>query len=757
MNQIYDYLEGGFNIFPLYNVIQSKCECGFEDCQAIGKHPRMNNWQTPVSWDDSQIEAMIEFKQLRDGFGVLCDGWLVVDIDPRNGGSLGQLNAFMGVDIYEASKFVVKTGGGGLHIYFKAPSGVNLDSHIKELKGIDFKVSGFVVGNGSLHKSGANYEAEKGFPQDVGEPPAKLTDALKRNPAVFKSVITKADDNEVKELLSYYKNDDLEYDDWLAVGMAIHNATEGKGVMLWDSWSQQSSKYNENAIRTKWTSFGSPHGEPITIATLKKLASENGWTESVTFPAPDEIEEPTPLDEFSLLDTSWVDVNQPIGLTGEIANHIRRSAFAKCETLATSAALQIMSNCLGMQYVFDFGLGHSQTPIAIYCFCVAPSGTGKDHPKNMIMSYMQELEAGRGVFTDIKSTKEMVTNALSEQLNCYVIDELGLKLKRMVGKNAADFMQATVTILLSQYSKGHGYWENFSGDVRRDALQHAGKKLNQITKALEEHELEGKEDWAERNINFLKSQIKDLNNGGIKNTFLTVWGATTPETFYHMMTKEQVDTGLIGRCFIFEETNTIMEENTNPISKEIPHEIKARLQRLACGGDSNLLFDHDLDRIIWDRDVKVIKATDGARKAIAQAKKYIRKEQLKEAERDTGGLETMLNRTVEMMQRVAAVIAIGDTGVIDVQHVQYAFKLVTDDAKRKLELVRSDLAAQDNNKGTEIISRIRTRLTKESGMTVAVLRNRFRNKFSEDEIVQCLQWLVDNKEVKQDGKKYSLI
>ena len=755
MNNVYDYIEGGFNIFPLYNINNGKCECGFSDCQAVGKHPRANNWQTPVSWDDDQIATMLEFGQLRDGFGVLCNGWLIVDIDPRNGGTVEGLNEFIGVDVVAASQFVVETGGGGLHIYFKAPQGVTLDSHIKELKGIDFKVSGFVVGCGSLHKSGARYERMKGYPQDVGDAPSELIDALKRNPALFKSVITKADDEEVKELLSYIKGQD-DYDSWLTVGMAVHSATDGKGIMLWDSWSQNSSKYSETAIRTKWSSFGSPHGDPVTIATLKKLASDNGWVESVTFPEPTPAENETPLDEFSLLDTSWVDVNQPLGLTGEIANHIRRSAFAKCETLATSAAMQIMSNCLGMQYTFDFGLGHGETPIAIYSFCVAPSGTGKDHPKNMIASYMQELEAGRGVFTDIKSTKEMVTNALSEQLNCYVIDELGLKLQRMVGHNVADFMQATVTILLSQYSKGHGYWENFSGDVRRDAFQSAGKKLNQIKKALDEHELDDKLDWAKRNIEFLEKQIKELNNGGIKNTFLTIWGATTPETFYHMMTKEQVDTGLIGRCFIFEETNTIMEENTNPISKEIPLDIKAKLQKLAVGGDSKLLFDEDLDRIIWDRPVKTIYATDNARKAIAQAKKYIRKEQLKESERETGGLETMLNRTVEMMQRVAALIALGDGGTIDVQHVQYAFKLVVDDAKRKLELVRSDLAAQDHNKGVELISRIRTRLQKSDGITVAFLRNRLRNKFTKEEIYQGLQWLIDNQEVILKNNKYFL-
>ena len=56
----------------------------------------------------------------------------------------------------------------------------------------------------------------------------------------------------------------------------------------------------------------------------------------------------------------------------------------------------------------------------------------------------------------------------------------------------------------------------------------------------------------------------------------------------------------------------------------------------------------------------------------------------------------------------------------------------------------------------ELITRIRTRLQKESGLTVAVLKNRFRNKFTTEEITQGLEWLINNNEVKQDGKKYFL-
>ena len=45
-------------------------------------------------------------------------------------------------------------------------------------KGIDFKSTGFVVGAGSLHKSGNRYEAIIGAPGDIGEAPEALLQML---------------------------------------------------------------------------------------------------------------------------------------------------------------------------------------------------------------------------------------------------------------------------------------------------------------------------------------------------------------------------------------------------------------------------------------------------------------------------------------------------------------------------------------------------------------------------------------------------
>lgn len=46
--------------------------------------------------------------------------------------------------------------------------------------GIDFKSSGYVVGSGSLHESGANYETVKGYPQDTDFAPPELIALLER-------------------------------------------------------------------------------------------------------------------------------------------------------------------------------------------------------------------------------------------------------------------------------------------------------------------------------------------------------------------------------------------------------------------------------------------------------------------------------------------------------------------------------------------------------------------------------------------------
>ena len=72
---------------------------------------------------------------------------------------------------------------------------------------------------------------------------------------------------------------DCGYDDWCSVGMAIHHETRGTdiGLQLYDDWSSQGEKYpGYQALVTKWRSFSSTPGNPITLGTLCMLAANDG-------------------------------------------------------------------------------------------------------------------------------------------------------------------------------------------------------------------------------------------------------------------------------------------------------------------------------------------------------------------------------------------------------------------------------------------------------------------------------------------------
>jgi len=76
----------------------------------------------------------------------------------------------------------------------------------------------------------------------------------------------------------------MEYDGWLKIGMALHNAYEGseEGLGLFDDWSAESGIYKEQEPRDKWRSFSNDtNGSKVSIKTLFKMARANGWTNKI--------------------------------------------------------------------------------------------------------------------------------------------------------------------------------------------------------------------------------------------------------------------------------------------------------------------------------------------------------------------------------------------------------------------------------------------------------------------------------------------
>jgi hypothetical protein len=76
------------------------------------------------------------------------------------------------------------------------------------------------------------------------------------------------------EILPFIDPGMLNYQEWVNVGMALK--AEGYECSIWDTWSQNDSRYKDGECERKWRGFsGSSH--PVSGGTIVKLAKDAGW------------------------------------------------------------------------------------------------------------------------------------------------------------------------------------------------------------------------------------------------------------------------------------------------------------------------------------------------------------------------------------------------------------------------------------------------------------------------------------------------
>jgi len=79
----------------------------------------------------------------------------------------------------------------------------------------------------------------------------------------------------IEEAVAHIRNDELPYDDWIKVGLALYAALGPDGRGLWETWSAEASKNDPAYTAEKWDSFSSVRS--VTVGTLFWLARQNGW------------------------------------------------------------------------------------------------------------------------------------------------------------------------------------------------------------------------------------------------------------------------------------------------------------------------------------------------------------------------------------------------------------------------------------------------------------------------------------------------
>lgn len=212
-----------------------------------------------------------------------ASGLIVADIDSPSAEA-----AAIGLGLYREPSLSVATGrrhypadhlkhfARSSHLYFR-PRSVPCPVTKRTVQGIEFiGRAGYVLVPPSTHApTGTPYEFEC-----EAEPlvlPLEAWEALTAPPIGRPDTRRSPRDrrNEARALgylrrLAPSRADD--YNSWLQVGMALHEATGGSqtGLAAWREWSRQSHKFDHSKddCAEKWISFGKYGGTPLTIASL---------------------------------------------------------------------------------------------------------------------------------------------------------------------------------------------------------------------------------------------------------------------------------------------------------------------------------------------------------------------------------------------------------------------------------------------------------------------------------------------------------
>ena len=742
------FWEAGFRIFGLYGKGKDgKCECGNPQCpeKSLFKHPRVSNWQHTPHWSEEQLETMELMRQYRTGYGILLRGFLVIDIDARNGGLASFAKLLEDIPEIAGAGMIVETGSGGgsKHMYFKVPEGVSLMVKLTDYPGIDFKSgASFVVGPGSQHASGRAYTTVYGSPDDIEVAPEALLAKLRmpeRHRADVGGRTVDVSHGDLSEMLSHVPNDDLDYDTWIKIGMALHHASGGTAYDVWDAWSQKSKKYDDTSMTYKWHSFGKG-ANPVTLGTLIHYAEQGGYIQPVTFTPDREFKFETPEEYLApkSIDTSSFDPLRPPGFAGQLAAWIESRTRRKREALAAMSAIWAMGAAFGLTHTDD----RDRATTNLFVFNVAGSGSGKDGILSATSEVLEACGMSAAVHGTIKSEQEIARNLTRHQSALYMMDEVGFLFQRInsAKKSGASYLEGVLGLLMSAYSKADGRLL-VSGDLKEEIRGHLRKELMQIEKHMEEN---GEKPNLIARAAAITYQLDTLD-AGIDRPFLAMTGYTTEKNFNELVTFEAATTGFIGRAIL------CIEQDTTPATKKgwkklpMPEGLKMTMQQLVLGGS----FDNTQTSVRvenYKERIRIPTAPD----ALLMLDNIIDLFDLMAYEHKTKtGLEALPLRGYEQVSKISLILAIPE-GLRTVEHVVWAYALVKRDIEAKMRLVTAN-DRQKDDPATAMRMTIAQMVDGPDGETLGVIVNRLGRKYKRPDIEACLNKMVEAKIVKQEN------
>ena len=275
------------------------------------KFPTIAGWQNTRS-SHEDVDKWLSNGHAQAGIGVLCRNTVAVDIDCwdadinyqlvdwlktnvgvsavrvgqqpkcvlpyRSGGTFSKMQSAQYVDGTN-KKFAVEILADGqqfvafgVHPVTKKPYSWVQDKSIADIYQKDLPVLSKEQGEAFISFFESLAQRKEGWKR-VGD--GKGVAALDDDLSVFKPKVD-MDEESVRQMVDRL-DPDLDYDQWLKVGMALHHHFDGAdcGLKIWDDWSAQGTKYVDGDCESRYLDFYSDKKkESVTLASVKRMEQQ---------------------------------------------------------------------------------------------------------------------------------------------------------------------------------------------------------------------------------------------------------------------------------------------------------------------------------------------------------------------------------------------------------------------------------------------------------------------------------------------------
>lgn len=352
--------------------------------------------------------------------GIRLDDFILLDLDLYKENATPQGEVF---DIVGGEPLLVQENdkNNSPHYLFRVPVGYDKttlkNSNVGWMPGVDL-----LTGNQLMHlqKHKTIIDGELPTLDDVEDAPQAIIDALTKitTEQLQKRSDSPASNTKAAEIVSHI-DPDIGYDEWLTVGMGLHDEFSGgsQGLEIWDNWSADGEKYRGfSVLAYHWDSFTTGGGR--TFGSVRKMAKDAGADLAKINTKYDNVAYISKIDFDDVSDTDNVvgqlesevihddaDLTGILGKDSPLGGYITALARETKMPVNTvfDTALSIISMVFTRSHTISYEGDTGILPIVLNLIAEQPPGTSKSRLLKALQS---------GVFNECKQERKRIIKEL---------------------------------------------------------------------------------------------------------------------------------------------------------------------------------------------------------------------------------------------------------------------------------------------------------------------------------------------------------